>query len=49
MAGVVTLVAGAYGGQVDTYAELDVTLPCTVKPTIVTAAFPATAEELAPA
>lgn len=44
MAGEVRLVAGNYGGEVDTYAELDVTLPCSSKPTKTTAAFPATAE-----
>lgn len=41
MAGEVRLVAGNYGGEVDTYAELDVTLPCTSKPTKIVAAFPA--------
>lgn len=49
MSGFVTLVAPNYGGEVETYAELDVTLPCTAKPTIVTAAFPVLAEEEAPA
>ena len=44
MAGEVTLVAGNYGGEVDTYAELDVTLACTSKPTKITAAFPAALE-----
>lgn len=44
MAGEVRLVAGAYGGAVDEYAELDVTLPCTTKPTKITAAFPAVLE-----
>jgi len=44
MTGVVTLVAGNYGGEVQTWAELDVTLPCTVKPTMTTAAFPALEE-----
>jgi len=43
MAGEVRLVAGAYGGAVDTWAELDVTLPCTTKPAMLTAAFPAAA------
>ena len=42
--GEVRLIAGAYGGEVDTYAELDVTLPCTAKPTMISAAFPAAAE-----
>jgi hypothetical protein len=41
MTGQVTLVAGNYGGEVDTYAELEVTLPCVSKPVKVTAAFPA--------
>lgn len=44
MSGEVTLLAGAYGGEVDTFAELDVTLPCSTKPTMHTAAFPAAAE-----
>jgi hypothetical protein len=45
MSGFVRLVAPNYGGEVETYAELDVTLPCTAKPTIVTSAFPALAKE----
>lgn len=45
MAGEVRLVAGTYGGEVDTFAELDVTLPCSSKPTMTEAAFP-TLEEL---
>jgi hypothetical protein len=40
MAGIVTLTAPTYGGEADTYAELEVELPFTVKPSIVTAAFP---------
>jgi hypothetical protein len=44
MTGVVRLIAGNYGGEADTYAELDVTLPCETKPTMITAAFPALAE-----
>jgi hypothetical protein len=44
MTGEVRLVAGAYGGEVDTFAELDVTLPCSSKPTKLVAAFPATEE-----
>jgi hypothetical protein len=40
----VRLVAGSYGGEVDSFAELDVTLPCSSKPTMLTAAFPAVAE-----
>lgn len=50
LSGVVTLVAPTYGGEVDTWAELDVELPCASKPTITTAAFPTVAEaETAPA
>lgn len=49
MSGTVRLVAGNYGGEVSTYAELDVTLPCTTKPTKVVTTFPAVAEEEAPA
>ena len=45
MAGFVVLSAGNYGGEVDTWAELDVTLPCTTKPTKISAAFPAAADE----
>jgi hypothetical protein len=41
MTGEVRLVAPNYGGEAATYAELDVTMPCTTKPTKVTAAFPA--------
>jgi len=48
MSGQVRLVAGNYGGEVDTYAELDVTLPCVTKPTKTTAVFPALAEAEAP-
>jgi hypothetical protein len=44
MAGVVTLVAPTYGGEADTYAELEVELPFTSKPTIATTAFPTLAE-----
>jgi hypothetical protein len=44
MAGEVRLIAGNYGGEVDTYAELDVTLPCSSKPAKTTSAFPAVAE-----
>jgi len=52
MTGEVRLVAGNYGGAVDEFAELDVTLPCSTKPTKLVAAFPAAAlaeEELAEA
>lgn len=42
--GEVRLVAGNYGGTVDEYAELDVTLPCSSKPTKNVAAFPAILE-----
>lgn len=44
MAGEVRLVAGNYGGEVDTFAELDVTLPCSSKPSKIVAAFPALEE-----
>lgn len=44
MAGVVRLIAPTYGGTRDEYAELDVTLPCSSKPTLTTAAFPTIAE-----
>jgi hypothetical protein len=40
MMGEVRLVSPTYGGEADTYAELEVTLPCTSKPTLVAAAFP---------
>jgi hypothetical protein len=43
MTGTVRLVAPNMGGEAENYAELDVTLPCTAKPTIALAAFPATA------
>lgn len=43
MTGEVRLIAGNYGGEADTYAELDVTMPCSTKPTMLVAAFPATA------
>jgi hypothetical protein len=41
MAGTVRLVAPTMGGEADTYAELDVTLPCSAKPVLVTSTFPA--------
>lgn len=41
MMGEVRLIAPTYGGEADTFAELDVTLPCSSKPDIITAAFPA--------
>jgi hypothetical protein len=44
MAGEVVLVAGTYGGAVDEFAELDVTLACSSKPTKIVAAFPAIEE-----
>jgi hypothetical protein len=43
MTGQVRLIAGNYGGEAQTFAELDVELPCSAKPTKLTAAFPATA------
>ena len=41
MTGQVTLIAGNYGGEVDTYPELEVEMPCTSKPTKISTAFPA--------
>lgn len=41
MTGTVRLVAGTYGGEVGTYAELDVSMPCATKPTLAIAAIPA--------
>jgi hypothetical protein len=41
MTGTVRLIAGNYGGEVETFAELDVELPCSSKPTKISAAFPA--------
>lgn len=43
MMGEIRLIAPTYGGEAETYAELDVTLPCSSKPELITAAFPATA------
>jgi hypothetical protein len=43
MAGTVRLVAPNMGGEAEAYAELDVTMPCTAKPAIVTGAFPTAA------
>jgi len=40
MAGVVTLTGPTYGGEADTYAELEVELPFTSKPSLAVAAFP---------
>jgi hypothetical protein len=40
MTGSVRIVAASYGGEVDTYAEAEVTLPCTAKPTLETATTP---------
>jgi hypothetical protein len=48
MAGTVRLIAPSYGGEAGQYAELDVTLPCSSKPTVATAAFPALAEDEEP-
>lgn len=45
MMGTVQLVAPTYGGEADTFAELDVTLPCASKPELATAAFPAASAE----
>ena len=41
MMGTIRLIAPSYGGEADTYAELDVTLPCATKPELMAAAFPA--------
>ena len=41
MSGIVRLIAPNYGGEADAYAELDVTMPCSSKPTLVTSTFPA--------
>lgn len=43
MMGEIRLVAPTYGGEADAFAELEVTLPCTTKPQLVTSAFPAAA------
>jgi len=43
MSGECRLVAPTMGGEADTYAELDVEMPCTGKPTLAIAAFPAAA------
>jgi hypothetical protein len=47
MTGQVTLIAGNYGGEVDTYPELEVEMPCTSKPTKIVTTFPALDEESA--
>ncbi len=47
MSGTVRLIAGNYGGEVATFAELDVELPCSSKPTKLVAAFPALDESAA--
>lgn len=44
MSGQVRLVAPNYGGEAQAYAELDVELPCSTKPTKIVAAFPAILE-----
>jgi hypothetical protein len=44
MTGTVRLVAPNYGGEVQSFAELDVELPCSTKPIMLSAAFPAVAE-----
>jgi hypothetical protein len=43
MTGQVRLIAGNYGGEAQNFAEMDVELPCSAKPTKIVAAFPATA------
>lgn len=45
VSGTVRLVAGTYGGEVQTYAELDVTLPCLAKPTLTLTGTAPTLEE----
>jgi hypothetical protein len=40
MTGEVRLIAPTMGGEADTYAELDVEMPCSTKPTLAVAAFP---------
>lgn len=40
MTGTVRIVAANYGGEVDTFAEAEVTLPCTAKPVLETAVVP---------
>ena len=45
MSGQVRLIAPSYGGESGNYAELDVTLPCSTKPTKLVAAFPALDED----
>jgi hypothetical protein len=41
MTGIVRLIAPTMGGEADTYAELEVELPCSSKPTLAVATFPA--------
>ena len=49
VSGTVRLVAPSYGGEVNTYAELDVSLPCLAKPTLSeTGTIPTEAEAEAP-
>lgn len=48
VSGTCRLVAGTYGGEVQTYAELDVTLPCLVKPTLATTGSAPTEAEAEP-
>jgi hypothetical protein len=43
MTGTIRLIAPNYGGEAENYAELDVTMPCTAKPTIALAPFAAAA------
>jgi hypothetical protein len=47
MTGSVRLVAPNMGGEAESYAELDVTMPCTAKPTLAVAPFPAGLEAAA--
>jgi hypothetical protein len=48
VSGTVRIVAPSYGGEVNTYAELDVTLPCLAKPTLSETGTIPTSEEDAP-
>jgi hypothetical protein len=47
MTGFVRLVEPTMGGEADTFAELDVELPCSTKPELITAAFPVADEAVA--
>ena len=49
MTGSVLCVPGDYGGEIGAYAELNVELPCTAKPTLTTTALLAAEAEAAAA